>query len=111
MLKEYRRMLSYIKVPKHTLTPHALPPHLQLQTAVTRNYSEKVINSILEFVSQAKDTTHDLLQQFYEITLDALQEAKNDVCLLFVVMLFYYYYSNEKNSYFIYNRDYGLKLI
>lgn len=54
----YRSLLTYIK------------------SAVTRNYSEKSINSILDYVSAASDS--DLLLQFYETTLEALQEAKND---------------------------------
>eukprot|EP00053_Salpingoeca_punica_P009737 m.87658 g.87658 ORF g.87658 m.87658 type:complete len:443 (+) comp15138_c0_seq2:104-1432(+) len=58
MLEKYRLLLTYIK------------------SAVTRNYSEKSINSILDYVSASKQT--DLLQEFYEITLLALQDAKND---------------------------------
>jgi len=56
--KRYREMLTYI------------------QSAVTRNYSEKCINSILEFVSSSQSMK--LLQEFYETTLQALEEAKND---------------------------------
>jgi COP9 signalosome complex subunit 2 len=58
MLEKYRLLLTYIK------------------SAVTRNYSEKSINSILDYVSAGRQT--DLLQEFYEITLAALQDAKND---------------------------------
>mmetsp|Transcript_8968 Transcript_8968/g.16154 ORF Transcript_8968/g.16154 Transcript_8968/m.16154 type:complete len:441 (-) Transcript_8968:1502-2824(-) len=58
VLKRYKEMLTYI------------------QSAVTRNYSEKSINSILEFISNTQNMV--LLQQFYETTLDALTEAKNE---------------------------------
>ena len=58
MMTSYREMLTYIK------------------SAVTRNYSEKVINSILDAVSVSSDM--DLLQEFYETTLHSLEEAKND---------------------------------
>eukprot|EP00735_Rhodelphis_limneticus_P010498 TRINITY_DN3248_c0_g1::TRINITY_DN3248_c0_g1_i1::g.29687::m.29687 TRINITY_DN3248_c0_g1::TRINITY_DN3248_c0_g1_i1::g.29687 ORF type:complete len:435 (+),score=80.14,sp/Q8W207/CSN2_ARATH/68.82/0.0,PCI/PF01399.22/2.3e+03,PCI/PF01399.22/2.2e-25,PCI_Csn8/PF10075.4/1.2e-16,TPR_7/PF13176.1/20,TPR_7/PF13176.1/6e+02,TPR_7/PF13176.1/0.47,TPR_7/PF13176.1/1.4e+02,TPR_7/PF13176.1/2.3e+03,TPR_7/PF13176.1/2.6e+03,TPR_12/PF13424.1/2.2e+03,TPR_12/PF13424.1/0.44,TPR_12/PF13424.1/5.6e+03,TPR_12/PF13424.1/94 TRINITY_ len=58
MMTAYKDMLSYTK------------------TAVTRNYSEKAINNILDFVSGAQDM--DLLQEFYEATLEALKEAKNE---------------------------------
>jgi len=71
MMKAYKQMLTYIK------------------SAVTRNYSEKVINKVLDLVSgdgkiKPKPGTMDgprqmeLLQTFYETTLTALQEAKND---------------------------------
>lgn len=53
MLEYYQNLLTYIK------------------TAVTKNYAEKSINSILDYVSNSKQT--GLLQQFYEITLDALK--------------------------------------
>lgn len=58
MLMRYRELLTYIR------------------TAVTRNYSEKSINSILDFVSSSNRT--GLLQEFYETTLAALQEARNE---------------------------------
>ncbi|KAI1713542.1 PCI domain-containing protein [Ditylenchus destructor] len=58
MLEHYRKLLEYIK------------------SAVTKNYAEKSINSILDYVSVSKQTS--LLQKFYEITLDALKGAKNE---------------------------------
>jgi len=58
MMSAYKEMLTYIK------------------SAVTRNYSEKVINKVLDLVSNSQQM--DLLQNFYETTLVALQEAKNE---------------------------------
>lgn len=58
MLARYRQMLGYVK------------------TAVTRNCSEKVINSVLDFVSTSE--APELLAEFYETTLRALEEAKNE---------------------------------
>ncbi|XP_065059674.1 COP9 signalosome complex subunit 2-like [Rhopilema esculentum] len=58
MMKRYKELLSYIK------------------SAVTRNHSEKSINSILDFISTSKQM--ELLQEFYETTLEALRDAKND---------------------------------
>lgn len=58
MMIVYKEMMTYIK------------------SAVTRNYSEKVINKILDLVSNSQQM--DLLQDFYETTLTALQEAKNE---------------------------------
>merc|ERR1719272_2629069 len=58
MMVAYKEMLTYIK------------------SAVTRNYSEKVINKVLDLVSGSQQM--ELLQEFYETTLKALQEAKND---------------------------------
>lgn len=58
MITRYKEMLTYIR------------------SAVTRNYSEKCINSILDFVSSSNQM--NLLQEFYETTLSALQEARNE---------------------------------
>lgn len=58
VMEAYRELLTYTK------------------SAVTRNYGEKVINSILDYVSTGSKM--DLLQEFYETTLQALEEAKND---------------------------------
>ncbi|XP_052101777.1 COP9 signalosome complex subunit 2-like [Mytilus californianus] len=58
MMRRYQQLLTYIK------------------SAVTRNYSEKSINSILDYISTSKQM--ELLQNFYETTLDALKEAKNE---------------------------------
>nr|CAG4638382.1 EOG090X04DO [Cyclestheria hislopi] len=58
MMSRYKQLLTYIK------------------TAVTRNHSEKSINSILDYISTSKQM--ELLQDFYETTLDALKDAKND---------------------------------
>ncbi|CAK9304267.1 unnamed protein product [Gordionus sp. m RMFG-2023] len=85
MMHRYKQLLTYIK------------------SAVTRNYSEKSINSILDYISSysgpansnlgkdnfnkafelnRKNNEHlknlDLLQEFYEATLQALKEAKNE---------------------------------
>ncbi|XP_053212067.1 COP9 signalosome complex subunit 2 isoform X3 [Panonychus citri] len=57
MMARYKQLLTYIK------------------SAVTRNYSEKSINSILDYISTSKQ---ELLQEFYETTLEALKDAKND---------------------------------
>jgi COP9 signalosome complex subunit 2 len=46
------------------------------KTAVTRNVSEKSINSILDYVSQSQDMV--FMEKFYATTLEALQEQKND---------------------------------
>jgi COP9 signalosome complex subunit 2 len=58
MLDYYKQLLTYIR------------------SAVTKNYAEKSINSILDFVSTSKQMS--LLQQFYEITLEALKGSKNE---------------------------------
>ncbi|KAG2203382.1 hypothetical protein INT47_010080 [Mucor saturninus] len=57
-LKYYRELLTYIK------------------TAVTRNYSEKSINNILDNVSLADNMS--FMEKFYEITLESLAENKNE---------------------------------
>ena len=60
-MEAYREMLTYIK------------------SAVTRNYSEKCINSIMDYVSGSASQNFGLLQEFYQTTLQALEEAKNEV--------------------------------
>jgi hypothetical protein len=60
--------------------PTPRPPRQMLSyvdcAAVTRNASEKKLNSLLDFIGASSDT--DLLQQFYETTLRALEKARND---------------------------------
>jgi len=58
MVTKYKLFLTYIK------------------SAVTSNYSEKGINSILDLVSSSTDL--DLIQQIYDITLKSLLDAKNE---------------------------------
>lgn len=52
---------------------------------MTRNYSEKTINGILDYVGGGKGgpVEVDILEQFYQVTKNALVEGKNDVCHLF----------------------------
>lgn len=58
----YRELLTYTK------------------SAVTRNYSEKSINGILDYVGGGKGgpIEVDILEKFYQATKDALVEAKNE---------------------------------
>ncbi|CAK5075553.1 unnamed protein product [Meloidogyne enterolobii] len=58
VLTHYKQLLTYIR------------------SAVTKNYAEKSINSILDHISGSKNK--ELLQKFYQITLDALKEARNE---------------------------------
>ncbi|TPX63054.1 hypothetical protein SpCBS45565_g06881 [Spizellomyces sp. 'palustris'] len=57
-LRYYEELITYVK------------------SAVTRNYSEKSINNILDFVSSSPDMK--FLEDFYSVTLRALEEAKNE---------------------------------
>lgn len=56
-MSKYKELLTYIK-------------------NVTKNHGEKSINSILDYTSTSKNV--DILQKFYETTLDALSHSKND---------------------------------
>ncbi|KAK8952846.1 COP9 signalosome complex subunit 2 [Platanthera guangdongensis] len=60
MMEAYREMLTYIR------------------SSVTRNYSEKCINNIMDFVSGPTNQNFGLLQEFYQTTLKALEDAKNE---------------------------------
>ncbi|KAI9088715.1 PCI domain-containing protein [Phlyctochytrium arcticum] len=57
-LQYYKELITYVK------------------GAVTRNYSEKSINNILDFVSSSQDMK--FLEDFYSVTLEALDETKNE---------------------------------
>ena len=48
---------------------------------MTRNYSEKTINNILDYVGGGKGgyVDVDVLERFYQVTNGALEEAKNEV--------------------------------
>ena len=61
MVEKYKDLLAYMDV-------------------VSRNDSEKAINNILSLVSNSTDS--NLLSNIYQITLNALKLANNDVCLL-----------------------------
>ncbi|KAF5384946.1 hypothetical protein D9615_001144 [Tricholomella constricta] len=62
----------------------ALQTYIQLLTytksAVTRNYSEKSINGILDYVGGGKGgaVEVDVLEKFYQATKKALEDAKNE---------------------------------
>ena len=60
-LKYYRILLTYTK------------------KGVTRNVAEKSINNILDYVSAESALDTGRMQEFYEVTMKALEEAKNDV--------------------------------
>ena len=51
------------------------------KSAVTRNYSEKTINGILDYVGGGKGgvVEVDVLERFYAVTNEALEEGKNEV--------------------------------
>lgn len=70
MMDAYREMLTYIK------------------SAVTRNYSEKCLNNIMDFVSGSASQNFGLLQEFYQTTLKALEEAKNEVEIFSIQFFF-----------------------
>jgi COP9 signalosome complex subunit 2 len=57
--------------------------HLLVYTksTVTRNYAEKTINGILDYVGGGKGGPVEVavLEKFYQATKDALQEARNEV--------------------------------
>ncbi|KAF7307289.1 PCI domain-containing protein [Mycena indigotica] len=62
-LKTYTELLTYTK------------------SAVTRNYSEKSINGILDYVGGGKGgvvVDVDILENFYQVTKKALEDAKNE---------------------------------
>jgi COP9 signalosome complex subunit 2 len=67
---------------------------MYIKSAVTRNYSEKCINNILDFVSGSASQNMELLQEFYQTTLRALEDAKNEVKLLGYLLSYCWDHSN-----------------
>ncbi|TIB65498.1 hypothetical protein E3P77_02652 [Wallemia ichthyophaga] len=80
------KQLTKIHFLKLRQFPQALDFYNQLLTytksAVTRNYSEKSINGILDYVSsdRASDQSLDLelMEKFYSVTMKTLAEMKNE---------------------------------
>ena len=68
-LKTYTELLTYTK------------------SAVTRNYSERTINGILDYVGGGKGgaVEVDVLEKFYQATRTALQKAKNEVAFVLAI--------------------------
>jgi COP9 signalosome complex subunit 2 len=68
---------------KHERYDEALTNYRTLLTytkkGVTRNVAEKAINRILDYVSAEPKLGTEKMQEFYEVTMNALEEQKNDV--------------------------------
>jgi hypothetical protein len=79
-LKSYMRLLTYTK------------------STVTRNYAEKTINGILDYVGGGKGGPVEVtvLESFYQATKEALREARNEVC--FSIRTLYSYRLNTPTS-------------
>lgn len=61
-VQHYREILSYVK------------------SAVTRNYSEKSINNMLDFIEKSAEDAeaHQYLEKFYFLTLQSFQTTNNE---------------------------------
>jgi len=61
-VEHYRELLTYVK------------------SAVTRNYSEKSINNMLDFIEKAAEDeeANSCMEQFYSLTLDSFQSTNNE---------------------------------
>ena len=61
-VKHYKELLTYVK------------------SAVTRNYSEKSINNMLDFVEKSADdqSAYKCMEDFYSLTLDTFQSTNNE---------------------------------
>ena len=61
-VQHYKELLTYVK------------------SAVTRNYSEKSINNMLDFVEKTADDqkAYKCMEEFYSLTLDAFQSTNNE---------------------------------
>ena len=61
-VEHYKELLTYVK------------------SAVTRNYSEKSINNMLDFIEKAAEDTeaYRCMEKFYALTLDIFQSTNNE---------------------------------
>ena len=61
-IKHYRELLTYVK------------------SAVTRNYSEKSINNMLDFIEKGADddAAYQCMEKFYSLTLESFQSSNNE---------------------------------
>ena len=61
-VKHYQELLAYVK------------------SAVTRNYSEKSINNMLDFIEKGADNeeAYRCMEKFYSLTLDSFQSSNNE---------------------------------
>ncbi|ODH40780.1 COP9 signalosome complex subunit 2 [Paracoccidioides brasiliensis] len=61
-IEHYRELLTYVK------------------SAVTRNYSEKSINSMLDYIEKGSDdeTAYHCMEEFYSLTLKSFQNTNNE---------------------------------
>ncbi|KAL8845303.1 MAG: hypothetical protein Q9205_001327 [Flavoplaca limonia] len=61
-VENYRELLTYVK------------------SAVTRNYSEKSINNMLDFIEKGseKEKAYHCMEKFYSLTLDSFQSTNNE---------------------------------
>ena len=61
-VEHYRELLSYVK------------------SAVTRNYSEKSINNMLDYIEKTSedDEANSTIEKFYSLTLDSFQSTNNE---------------------------------
>lgn len=69
---------------KHSLPIQAVEHYTELLTyvksAVTRNYSEKSINNMLDFIEKnaADEAANECMEQFYSKTLESFQATNNE---------------------------------
>ncbi|KAL8874011.1 MAG: hypothetical protein Q9174_000607 [Haloplaca sp. 1 TL-2023] len=61
-VEHYRELLTYVK------------------SAVTRNYSEKSINNMLDFIEKGSDddSAYQCMEKFYSLTLESFQSTNNE---------------------------------
>jgi COP9 signalosome complex subunit 2 len=61
-VEHYRELLTYVK------------------SAVTRNYSEKSINNMLDFIEKGADSNaaYQCMEKFYSLTLESFQSSNNE---------------------------------
>ncbi len=61
-MRHYKELLTYVK------------------SAVTRNYSEKSINNMLDYIEKVatEQTAYKCMEEFYSLTLETFQSTNNE---------------------------------
>ncbi|KAL1656842.1 hypothetical protein SLS61_000638 [Didymella pomorum] len=78
------KLARYDQACRLRLTPSAVEHYKELLTyvksAVTRNYSEKSINNMLDFIEKAAEDpdAYRCMEKFYALTLDIFQSTNNE---------------------------------
>lgn len=84
-LERYDKVRYPTSIPMATIDPQQAVEHYRelltyVKSAVTRNYSEKSINNMLDFIEKGSDNekAYHCMEKFYSLTLESFQSTNNE---------------------------------